>query len=228
MADLKKILDYLSKLELNNNREWYHNHKQERLEILQEFENFLQDLIFEIGNFDEIILHINQKDITFKIVRDTRFGADKSPYNPVMRAHISAKGKLPIPVGYFISLQPHDGTMLGGGLFASTFKDATSMIRDYILIHGEELDKIVNHSDFQSRFSLLGAKLKKVPRGYDSEHPYGDYLKYKSMFVEEFIADRELHDYQSFVKLAAKEFQYMKPLNDFLNKALIDFQMPER
>ena len=31
MADLKKILDYLSKLELNNNREWYHNHKQERL-----------------------------------------------------------------------------------------------------------------------------------------------------------------------------------------------------
>ena len=37
MADLKKILDYLSKLELNNNREWYHNHKQERLEILQEF-----------------------------------------------------------------------------------------------------------------------------------------------------------------------------------------------
>ena len=199
MADLKKILDFLSELELNNNREWYHNHKQERLEILQEFENFLQDLIFEIGNFDESILHINPKDITFKMVRDTRFGADKSPYNPVMRAHISAKGK-----------------------------DATSMIRDYILIHGEELDKIVNHSDFQSRFSLLGAKLKKVPRGYDSEHPYGDYLKYKSMFIEEFIADRELHDYQSFVKLAAKEFQYMKPLNDFLNKALIDFQMPER
>ena len=96
MADLKKILDYLSKLELNNNREWYHNHKQERLEILQEFENFLQDLIFEIGNFDESILHINPKDITFKMVRDTRFGADKSPYNPVMRAHISAKGKLPI------------------------------------------------------------------------------------------------------------------------------------
>ena len=55
MADLKKILDFLSKLELNNNREWYHNHKQERLEILQEFENFLQDLIFEIGNFDESI-----------------------------------------------------------------------------------------------------------------------------------------------------------------------------
>ena len=91
--------------------------------------------------------------------------------------------------------------------FEVEFSESEKEIAKYILIHGEELDKIVNHSDFQSRFSLLGAKLKKVPRGYDSEHPYGDYLKYKSMFVEEFIADRELHDYQSFVKLAAKEFQ---------------------
>ena len=47
MADLKKILDYLSKLELNNNREWYHNHKQERLEILQEFENFYRILFLK-------------------------------------------------------------------------------------------------------------------------------------------------------------------------------------
>lgn len=228
MADLKKILDYLSELELNNHREWYHAHKQERLEVIKEFENFLQDLIFEIGKYDESILHIYPQDIIFKMVRDTRFSTDKSPYKPVMRAHISAKGKLPIPVGYYISIQPHDGTMLGGGLFADMFKDATSMIRDYIIENGEELEKIINHPDFRSRFSLLGTKLKKVPRGYNPDHPYGDYLKYKSMFIEEFLADEELYHYQSFVKLAAKEFSYMKPFNDFLNKALIDFQMPER
>ena len=39
--------------------------------------------------------------------------AEAVSYTHLMRAHISAKGKLPIPVGYFISLQPHDGTMLG-------------------------------------------------------------------------------------------------------------------
>lgn len=228
MANLKIVLDYLTELELHNNREWYHAHKQERLEACHEFEDFLQDLIFEIGKFDDRILHNNPKDLTFKMVRDTRFSADKSPYNPVMRAHISTKGKLPIPVGYFISIQPHNATMLGGGLFADMFKDATTLMRDYIVEHGSELEEIVLNPQFTSRFTLLGSKLKNVPRGYDPLHPYGDYLKYKSMFVEEFIPNQELYDSQKFAQLAAQEFYHMKPLNDFLNQALIDFQMPQR
>lgn len=228
MADLKKVLDYLKELKLHNNREWYHAHKQERLEANREFEDFLQELIFEIGKYDEQILELNPKDLTFKMVRDTRFSHDKSPYNPMMRAHISAKGKLPIPVGYFVCISPDGRTMLGGGLFADMFKEATTLIRDYILEHGNELEDIVSCQEFHSRFSILGTKLKNVPRGYDVNHRYGEYLKYKNMYIEEFVSDEVLFDTQKFIKLAALEFYYMKPFNDFLNKALIDFQMPQR
>ncbi|WP_050638079.1 DUF2461 family protein [Candidatus Stoquefichus sp. SB1] len=67
-----------------------------------------------------------------------------------MRAHIFVKGKLPISIGYYTSIQPHDGAMLGGGLSAGMFKVATSMIKDYILETSEELEKIINHPNLCS------------------------------------------------------------------------------
>ena len=96
------IIDYLSELSMNNNREWYHAHKEYYKNANAEFENLLQTLMLEIGKFDSSILQSAPKDLTFKLVRDTRFSHDKSPYNPAFRAHISSKGKLPVPVGYYI------------------------------------------------------------------------------------------------------------------------------
>lgn len=228
MIDMKKILDFLQALSENNNREWFHAHKQERMEATKEFEELIQELIFEIGKYDENILLNNPKDLTFKLVKDTRFSADKSPYNPTFRAHISSRGKLPIPVGYFICIKPFDQTILGGGLFADMFKDATTLMRDYLLEHGEEFDKIVTAPEFTKHFQLDGAKLKKVPRGYDVNHPYGEYLKYKSWFIEYPVQDIDMLKSDVFIKQAAEIFQFMKPFNDFLNTAMKDFVMPER
>ena len=88
------MIDYLQALDANNNREWYHAHKDDYKIANAEFESFLQALMLEIGKFDDSILHNNPKDLTFKLVRDTRFSHDKSPYNPAFRAHISSKGKI--------------------------------------------------------------------------------------------------------------------------------------
>ncbi len=98
----KIMLDYLSALAENNNREWYHAHKNENKEATLQFERLIQELICGVGAFDESVLHNVPKELTFKLVRDTRFSHDKSPYNPSFRAHISSRGKLPIPVGYYI------------------------------------------------------------------------------------------------------------------------------
>ena len=97
------IIDYLSALGMNNNREWYHANKKDYKKANDEFEELIQTLILEIGKFDGSILHNNPKDLTFKLVRDTRFSHDKSPYNPAFRAHISSRGKLPVPVGYYLT-----------------------------------------------------------------------------------------------------------------------------
>ena len=222
------ILNYLAELSANNNREWYHSHKKENKEATARFEELLQELIYGIGGFDESVLHNVPKELTFKLVRDTRFSRDKSPYNPSFRAHISSMGKLPIPVGYYLMIKPNGGTFLGGGLFADMFSEATTMVRDYIAAHPDEWSAIINDAQFKSYFTVKGTALKNVPAAYDKEHPQAEYLKYKSWYLEYFVSDEEVLNAEEFLKKAVEVFKAMKPFNDFLNRALKDFKMPAR
>lgn len=222
------ILDYLNELSQNNNREWYHANKEAYRQANAEFEGFLQELILKIGEFDSSILHHEPKSLTFKLVRDTRFSHDKSPYNPSFRAHIGPQGKLPVPVGYYLMIKPGNQSFLGGGLFADMFKDATKLVRDYIQEHPQEWEEVICQKEFQENFQVQGAALKNVPRGYDKEHPQAEFLKYKSWYLEYPLKDEIIQNGEEFLTLAASMFRKMKPFNDCLNLALKGFRMPER
>ena len=226
--DTQLIMDYLSGLSANNNREWYHAHKAEYQAANGQFEELIQTLMLRIGVFDGSVLGHAPKDLTFKLVRDTRFSHDKSPYNPAFRAHISSMGKLPIPVGYYLMLKPGGQSFLGGGLFADRLKDATRMVRDYISEHGGEWEAIITEPSFQECFTVSGTALKNVPAGYEKEHPLAEYLKYKSWYLEYPIQDEELADGDLFLSKAVDVFHRMKTFNDYLNRALVGFKMPER
>lgn len=226
--DTQLILNYLSDLSRNNNREWYHEHKAENKAANTEFEALIRALILRIGEFDSSVLHNDPKSLTFRLTRDTRFSHDKSPYNPAFRAHISSKGKLPVPVGYYLMIKPGGQSFLGGGLFADMFKDATTMVRDYIVQNGEAFENILHDPEFENYFTVQGSALKNTPAGYDKGHPQAEYLKFKSWYLEYPIKDDELHDANAFLTKATELFCIMKPFNDYLNKALASFQMPTR
>ena len=82
--------------------------------------------------------------------------------------------------------------------------------------------------DFQNYFTIQGSALKNVPAGYDKSHPQAEYLKFKSWYLEYPIKDEELYDAEAFLTKAAGLFRIMKPFNDYLNRALVNFQMPAR
>lgn len=221
------ILQFLYDLEQNNCREWFHDHKQQYQAANGIFEELVETLILELKKSDPTVLLTEPGKLTFKLVRDTRFSNDKSPYLPAFRAHISAKGKLPIPVGYYLMLRPGGRSFLGGGLFADMFRDATAMVRAAIADRGEEWQEILSATSFTERFIVKGNALKKVPYGFDPNHPQAEYLKNKSWYLEYPIADEELSDPQ-FVQKAVGVYQAMQPFNNFLNQALEQFQMPAR
>ena len=225
---MQVILDYLKELEKHNDREWYHAHKEEYKEANARFETLVQELILQIRTFDDSIQFREAKELTFKLMRDTRFSHDKSPYNPAFRAHIGPEGKLPVPVGYYLMIKPGGQSFLGGGLFADMFKDATSMIRNYISVNGKEWEEIVHDPEFQKEFTVQGTVLKNVPAGYDKEHPQAEFLKFKSWYLEYPVGDGIVADEKLFLAEAARLFRLMKPFNDFLNRALTDFRMPVR
>lgn len=222
------IFQYLTDLKENNNREWYHLHKAEYKAANAQFEMLLQELILSLGQTDSRLLHNVPKDLTFKLVRDTRFSHDKSPYNPAFRAHIGAMGKLPVPVGYYLMIKPGNASFLGGGLFTDLFKDATAMVRDYIAKHPDEWEQIIQAKTFTKYFTVQGTALKNVPAGYDREHPQAAYLKYKSWYLEYPVNDQTFLDIETFLPKMVEIFKAMNPFHDYLNRALTDFKMPSR
>jgi len=228
MTHMNDILEYLADLAQNNNREWYHANKERYKKASAGFESVIGKLISAIGEFDGGVISNAPKDLTFKMVRDIRYSHDKSQYNPVFRAHISSMGKSPIPVGYYVLVAPYNCSFLGGGLFASMFKEATTMVRDYIVANGKEFEDIVSDNTFASHFTVRGEALKSVPRGYDVDHPQAEYLKYKSWYLQYTVPDEQIEDADDFVKQAARIFRYMKPFNDYLNTALQGFKIPAR
>lgn len=226
--NMQLILNYLSDLSAHNDRAWYHAHKAEYQAANAQFEELVRALMLRIGEFDDTILGYEPKALTFKLVRDTRFSHDKSPYNPAFRAHISSMGKLPIPVGYYLMLKPGDQSFLGGGLFADLFRDATRMVRDHIATHASEWEAIITAPAFCDHFTVKGTTLKKIPAGYETDHPQAEYLKHKSWYLEYPIQDSELADSERFLSTATDIFRLMKPFHDYLNQALAEFKMPER
>jgi uncharacterized protein (TIGR02453 family) len=222
---MNSVLTFLQDLEENNSLEWMKCHKEQYLEAKNEFIKFIQDLMCSISVFDSSVADLRAEDLIFRLNKDTRFSKDKTPYNASFRAHISTAGRTPIPAGYYISIKL-SSSFLGGGLFATQFPQATTMVRDYIIKHPKEFQSIISSKDFTANFTLEGDKLKNIPRGYDKEHPLREYLKHKSWDIEYCITDQKL--IENDITFITQKFQLMKPLNDYLNKALHGFSMPER
>jgi uncharacterized protein (DUF2461 family) len=83
------------------------------------------------------------------------------------------------------------------------------------------LEEIVNEKSFQQLFGSLDRNnsLKNAPKNYEKDHPAIEFLKLKS-----FVATQKF-DYQeatksSFVKDTVAKLMVLKPLNDFINRAL--------
>lgn len=225
---LEKTIEFLTKLNDNNNLDWMHGHKDLKEEALYEFEQLVDELLGRISIFEPELNQFDSKSLMFRLNRDVRFSHDKRPYNPSFRVHMGPKGKQFIPAGYFMQIDPTGDTFIAGGVYATQFPEAIAMVRDYILNHGQTLEAIVNKPSFKKNFILKGQKLKNGPKGYDKESPYIEFLKHKSWYVEYTVDNNYLKDVDAFLDLMVEKAKAIKPLNDFLNKALKHFVIPKR
>ena len=74
---------FLKDLSENNNREWFQEHRAEYEVVREEFEKLLAAAITRISKVWRKHQSVQPKDCTYRIYRDTRFSADKTPYKPI-------------------------------------------------------------------------------------------------------------------------------------------------
>lgn len=215
----QSTLDFLKKLQKNNNKDWFDKHKPEYEAARKDFTAFLEKLITGIGGFDEKIKGIEPKECMFRIYRDVRFAKDKTPYKSHLGAYISYRGKKSHGPGYYIHLQPGK-TFLGGGIWVPP-ADELHAVRQEIDYNHEEFNKILSEKNFKKYFKNLdqGEKLKTLPKGYDKDNPAIELLKLKSFTVTNNVDDKTALS-KDFLKYAINVFKTMKPLHDFIGRSL--------
>ena len=215
----KKTLQFLSDLKRNNDRSWFTAHKHRYEEARSEFENVVSHLILGIAGFDPAIGDLEARRCIFRIYRDNRFSKDKTPYKTNFGAHlVTYESKVHDRAGYYIHLEPGNIFLAGGAYLPPA--PWLNAIRNAIDARGKELVKIINHPQFKKYFGELeGEKLKTTPRDYPADHPYIELLRYKSYLAMHPVKDRDaLSD--GFLPHCVQVFAALKPLDDFLNRAI--------
>ena len=216
---MKEIKDFLNRLLVNNNREWFNAHKDEYLYVQDKFNKFSLELMACTAQFDESVAGLQLKDCTYRIYRDIRFSLDKSPYKTHFGCFICHGGKKSGNAGYYFHVEAEESEYLGHDLLACGIYNPTpaftKAIREEIDLNGKEFDKAVKKA---KNFSLDPQDmLARVPNGYSKDHPYAIYLRMRTFCLlaslpKDILYGPNLMDY------VVEQFHSAKQYNDLLNK----------
>jgi uncharacterized protein (TIGR02453 family) len=213
--DLKPVLDFLNGLKQHNNKTWFEENRSAYEVAKTRFESFVDHLISEYEEIEDLG-GITAKDCVMRIYRDVRFSKDKSPYKTNMSATIAPGGKKSSSLGYYLHLQPHDETLVAGGLYMPT-PEQLAAFRASIDRDAAPFKGIIEDKEFKKYFGAPeGEKVKTVPQGYSREHLEIELLRFKQVVVVHHISDETVLS-PKFSTYVIRAFKAMKPFLDYLN-----------
>ncbi len=215
---MNKVLQFLTELTENNNREWF-NDNRKRYEESRDKVIFLTDvLINEIGLFDSQVLGLSPKDCVFRIFRDVRFSKDKRPYKTNFGSFICKGGRKSMNPGYYFHIEPGN-CFVGGGIYMPPAEPLRT-IRSYMADHAEEFLEIINESAFKKNFpEMYNDTLKTAPKGFPKDHAFISLLRYKSFIFSKGMKDSVVTS-DKYVEQMVEHFKQLQALNAFLYEAL--------
>lgn len=222
--DISRIYRFLSDLKVNNNREWFNEHKAEYEIVRKEFESLLTIIIARITEFDESIRGVQPKDCTYRIYRDTRFSPDKTPYKTHLGGYINSKGKKSNHCGYYVHLEPGASILAGGSICLPS--NILKAIREAIYYNIDEYLSIVEDPEFKKYFPVVGFDpVKTAPKGFPKDFPYIDYLKPREFTCSFDVPDEFfLAPEGELLNHVEAAFRQMKRYADFLNYTIDDYE----
>ncbi|MEO0469974.1 MAG: DUF2461 domain-containing protein [Bacteroidota bacterium] len=209
---------FLTELKVNNQREWFHEHKPRFKQAQENMLAMANELIDRIIDFDERLMGTEGKDCLFRIYRDTRFSKNKAPYKTNMGASMAPGGRKSILPGYYLNIEPGNCFVAGGNYRPDS--PQLKAIRNLIEQKPEALRAAIDDPTFVDRFGALqGESLKTAPKGYPKDHPDIDLLRRKGFIAYQTFDDATaLGD--DFPDLVEASFQDMFPLIQFLHEAI--------
>ncbi|MFN8061945.1 MAG: DUF2461 domain-containing protein [Vicinamibacterales bacterium] len=213
-------LVFLRALKRHNDRDWFRERKARyeaslrgpMIEVIEQLGRDFRTLAPEIV--------ATPKASLYRIYRDTRFSADKTPLKTHVAAHFPHHAFTRNEgAGLYLHVAP-DEVLVAGGIYAPQPAEL-HRLREHIARHHRQLQSIVTSPRFRREVgALAGETLTRVPRGFAADHPAAELLKRK-----QFIGWREfpavLATSATFYRTVLACFTATLPLVRFINDALL-------
>jgi uncharacterized protein (TIGR02453 family) len=190
---MKTILNFLSDLRTNNNRDWFAANKARYKDAEAVFNAFAERLIALVGEWDATTRGLTLRDCTYRIYRDTRFSPDKTPYKTHFGLYISPGGKKSGNGGYYFHIEPQGGGLIGNHLMdVGIYMPEPAVlrsVRDEIFDNGEAVLKAMATAG-KAGFALdRSNSLKRTPVGFPASTEWDEYLKLKDFHLTKPLDD---------------------------------------
>ena len=221
-----RAFTFLRGLRKNNRKEWFESHREDYdLHVREPMRVLVDEMDAVLGDIAPEIRGDPKRSV-FRIHRDIRFSADKSPYKTHVAAwffHQDAGSGVGREAhggaGFYIHVEPGE-CMFGGGIWMPP-KFALDRIRDQIVENGASLEKVLTAPAFKRRFGPLSteAVLTRTPRGYDAAHPHEKWLRYKSFTAGRKLSDADVGSRKLLASMRT-DMRAMLPFVRWLNSAI--------
>lgn len=214
-------LQFLEDLKNNNTREWFQANQDRYENYKEEYRIVVEAFLDEMKPLDDTLEQLEFKDCSYRIHRDVRFSKDKTPYKTHMGIWMCEGKKNTNLAGYYVHIEP-GAAFAGGGLY---WPDAADLKKARREIDGfyDELEAVLAEPEFKKIYGDLergdNVSLKTSPKDFPKDHPAIALLKLKSYLATTKISEKELLS-KTFVKDTAQKLIVLKPLIEFLNRAL--------
>ena len=218
----KSAVKFFRDLKKNNNKEWFNGHKDfYKSDVVAPAQLF----VIELGNaLKKITPKINAdprvNKSLFRINRDVRFAADKSPYKTWMGLWLwEGAGPRMESSGYYFQLEPPN-IMVAAGMHTLP-QPLLKKYRDAVVDKklGPELTKTIAKVS-TAGFEVGGEHYKRVPRGYDPEHKNADLLRYSGLWTAEEVKIPPQFYTRELIGWCVGRYKKMAPLHNWLTKML--------
>jgi uncharacterized protein (TIGR02453 family) len=216
----RRSIAFLRAIKRHNDREWFKARRDtyER-DVRAPMTEVITRLATDFRRFAPELVASPQRSL-YRIYRDTRFSPNKQPLKTHAAAVFPWRG-LPKHEGAGLYFEiACEWVWIGGGMYAPQPPELVK-IREHIADTWPEIHTIVRRPSFRRHLAPVdGERLSRTPRGFPSDHPAADYLKYR-----QFIAGRQYpaafaHSRQFYPTLTST-FKALMPLVRFLNEPLL-------
>lgn len=209
----KDSLDFFKRLEKNNDRDWFNEHKPEFKANEVVAKAVYKQLFDDLNAHDQI-----EKFKLFRIYRDVRFSKNKLPYKTHFGGSFSRK-KPELRGGYYLHIQPNNESFIATGFWEPN-KDDLLRIRREFEQDDQEIRDIINNKKFKSVWGeFVGDELKTAPRDFDKEHPAIDLIRKKQFIFTKKYTDKEVTS-DNFLQDVNASFKAIRPFFDYMSDVL--------